>query len=48
MAAGSRIWWGDAPKLNQYSQPRLAETVLATGQTRVIASSIGTYCAAPG
>lgn len=38
---------GDVPKLNQYSQPRLAETTLATGQTRVIASSIGTYVQRP-
>ena len=48
-ADGSRIAHlvGDVPKLNQYSQPRLAETVLATGQTRVIASSIGTYVQRP-
>ena len=48
-ADGTRIAHlvGDVPKLNQYSQPRLAETVLATGQTRVIASSIGTYVQRP-
>ena len=38
---------GDVPKLNQYSQPRLAETTLASGQTKVIASSIGTYVQRP-
>ena len=38
---------GDVPKLNQYSQPRLAETFLASGQTRVITSSVGTYVQRP-
>lgn len=38
---------GDVPKVNQYSQPRLAETVLATGQTRIVATSVGTYVQRP-
>ncbi len=38
---------GDVPKLNQYSQPRLAETVLASGQTKVVASTVGTYVQHP-
>lgn len=38
---------GDVPKLNQYSQPRLAETTVASGQTRVVTSSIGTYVQRP-
>ena len=48
-ADGSKIAHlvGDVPKLNQYSQPRLAETSVASGTTRVVASSVGTYVQRP-
>ena len=57
-AAGQALIWsadgakithlvGEAPKINQYSQPRLAETIVATGQTKVVASTVGTYVQRP-
>ncbi|MEI6642202.1 MAG: S9 family peptidase [Novosphingobium sp.] len=34
---------GNEPKLNQYNQPHLAETVVASGQTRTVTSTADTY-----
>lgn len=34
---------GNEPKLNQYNQPHLAETVVASGQTRTVAATGDTY-----
>lgn len=38
---------GNEPKLNQYNQPHLAETALASGQTRMIASTGDLYLQRP-
>jgi len=48
-ADGSRITHlvGDVPKVNQYSQPHLAETVVATGQTRVLPATAAAYAQRP-
>jgi dipeptidyl aminopeptidase/acylaminoacyl peptidase len=57
-AAGQSLIWsadsgkithlvGYVPKLNQYSQPRLAQTVVATGQTKSVESTTGSYVQRP-
>ena len=48
-ADGTRITHmiGRAPKLDQYAQPHLAETVLATGVTRVLPATAASYVSAP-
>jgi dipeptidyl aminopeptidase/acylaminoacyl peptidase len=48
-ADGGRITHlvGDAPKVNQYSQPHLAETTVATGQTRILPATAAAYVQRP-
>ena len=38
---------GDVPKVNQYNQPHLAQTVVATGQTKALPGMIGAYVQRP-
>ena len=38
---------GNEPKLNQYNQPHLAETAIASGQTRMIVSTADSYVQHP-
>jgi len=48
-ADGTRITHlvGQAPKLDQYAQPHLAETVVATGAIRVLPATAASYVSAP-
>jgi dipeptidyl aminopeptidase/acylaminoacyl peptidase len=57
-AAGQALIWsadgakithlvGEVPKLNQYSQPHLGVTMVATGQTKTVAATVATYVQRP-
>ena len=57
-AAGQALIWsadgakithlvGDVPKLNQYTQPHLAETALASGQTKVLVATAALFAQRP-